>query len=159
MPVPKIINVADVSYTLREPTLLHFTAEQWKHMLAGMKKVEKLGQHDDALEVSPMPGENGAVLAARTGKCPPDCDPVYIYEGDTPKNFHRILVGCDCHDHPPPPPPLSVCRIGVRFGTGVGEAKLPTLVCLDSSGNPCRDYEPTWLLLPNGGYVLACSHS
>src|SRR5206468_2601233 len=79
-------------HTLHGPTLLHFTSEQWKHILAGVKKLDKLGQRDTALEVSPMPGESGAVLAARIGKCPPDCDPVYIYEGDTPKNFRRILL-------------------------------------------------------------------
>jgi|SRR6516162_1517845 hypothetical protein len=149
--VPKVVNVAKIRTRTYEPTVLHFTSEQWKHAVEGVKRVDKLSEDHVALEVAPMPGKPGIMLAAPL--CPPDCTPIYETSGTTPKDFEQILIDCDCSHRSPPP---SRCRLAIQFGSR--DLRLPTLICVDRvSGKTCRDAEPAVVARSDGVYILGCS--
>jgi hypothetical protein len=153
--VAKVVNVAKIRATIHEPTLLHFTSEQWKHAVERVKRVDKLLENHLVLEVAPMPGKPGIMLAATL--CPPDCKPIYEYSGSTPKDFTRILAGCDCGPPPlPVTPPPSRCRLAMEFASG--DTRLPSLICVDRvDGKRCLDAEPGVVARSDGVYILGCS--
>ena len=99
MPVPKIVNIADIRHRLDETSLLHINADQWKELVHNLEpkklssggttaeilrslKLERVPMTGSALEIHPMPGGRGVFLAATL--CPPGCTAVYDYHSDVP---------------------------------------------------------------------------
>jgi hypothetical protein len=159
--IPKIVNVAEIRQTLSEPILLHFTAEQWKHVSEGVKEVDKLSTDYSTLEFMPMPGGRGIMLAAM-GPCPPDCTPMYDYRGMTPEEFEQILIGCKCGAGGLDGDQLSKeCRLAIQLERGQASglrARSPKFICVDRNGKPCPDYEIASSRRQGGGFIYGCRH-
>ena len=67
--LPTIINIADFRAASTGPTLLHFTAEQWKAALKNGKRVKSLPRSKVTFEAVPMPSRDGDMLVSPRG-CP-----------------------------------------------------------------------------------------
>jgi hypothetical protein len=199
MPVPKIVNIADIQHNLDVMSLLHINAEQWKQLVHKLEpnklssegttaeilrslKLERVPMTGSALEIHPMPGGRGILLAATL--CPPGCTPTWDYHSNVPTDpgqpdkpllsgnpfpqggipgrepiprepfagFEQIMTGCNCSGTPLAQQPPPPCRIGIRFS-----GRVPEFVCLDSTtGQLCTNTKPVWYALTNGSHVLMC---
>lgn len=120
--VPPIRNIANIKGRIRRDTLLHFSAKQWKAMIAKIPKGKRMPKYGICLEGYPIPG--GDVLVR----------PVCI-EG--PCEICRVLVSglgeggmpiyeCQCipdrercFEEIPPQSPTSVCALAFRRTGGL----------------------------------------
>jgi hypothetical protein len=65
MPIetPRLVNIVDLKSTPRKPTLIHFTAEQWKQATRGAKQSSSVKKGHPYVEYTPLPDDTGIVHA------------------------------------------------------------------------------------------------
>jgi hypothetical protein len=136
MDIPSLINIAqEKSQVLKAPLLLHFTADQWKAVLASVKvsEIEPPRGLRIFFEAFSMPGDTEQVLGAIT--CPePPCRGVYTFDPESPVRM-KILMSCTCPTE---------CHISLRFerlgppgGHQIGQVEM---TCVDAKGADCKGY-------------------
>ena len=138
MEIPILINIAqEKNQVLKAPLLLHFTADQWKAVLASVRvsEVEPPKGLRIFFEAFRMPGDSEQVLGAIT--CPePPCTGVYRFEYEGPGvPWMKVLMSCTCPTE---------CHISFRFerigppgGHQIGRFEM---TCVDAQGKDCRGY-------------------
>jgi hypothetical protein len=121
--VPAIRNVMEIKGPVKEGTLLHFTAAQWKQAIARIPVGRRLPKHGLFLEAYPIPGED-VIVEPHCAPGPCEICRVRMIPGrDGP-----ILMECQClrdprcpEDPPSPPQPSAhLCRLVIRrVGTSI----------------------------------------
>jgi len=153
--IPKILNLAEIRQSEREPVLVHLTKEQWEHVLAGVKEADAPKPDVPALEIAPMPGGHGAVLLA-LALCPLGTSQVIIDIERPDATGKGTSVTFMCYGDKPtgePNPPLPQhCHLALRFESE-HNAKF---VCIDSQGKICSDYRIVWAHSKSGTRFLFC---
>jgi len=70
--VPQVRNIADLKSTPRSTVLIHFTEEQWKSAIKGVKEGQRLKKSTPFLEFTPLPDGGGIIHADCGGSPGPD---------------------------------------------------------------------------------------
>jgi hypothetical protein len=151
MDIPSLINIAqEKNHVFKAPLLLHFTADQWKAVLASVKVSEAAPPKDLRFffEAFRMPGDHEQVLGAIT--CPdPPCTGVYRIESEGPARV-KVLISCTCPTE---------CHISLRFerigppgGNRIGKFEM---TCVDAQGADCKGYSIVFVKT-HTGYIAFC---
>lgn len=69
-PVPQVRNIADLKSTPRNVTLIHFSAEQWKGAIKGVKEARSIRKGRSFIEYIPLP-DGGGIIHADCGSPSP----------------------------------------------------------------------------------------
>ena len=112
---PRLVNIAELKGIPREGTLIHFTAEQWKHALQRIATGKAVPKYGLRLAYYPLPDGGGVVQ--------PDCvvNPCEICKVRMrwiPNEGLTFECACrpdpKCPDGHPPPPVSNLCRFVVN---------------------------------------------
>lgn len=68
--VPQVRNIGDLKSTPRSLTLIHFTAEQWKGAIKGVKEARSIKKGRSFIEYTPLP-DGGGIIHADCGSPSP----------------------------------------------------------------------------------------
>ncbi len=103
---PALLAAADLRGTIKGPSAIYFTDEQWSLATSGMIEVTTIPDGRVQMEGSPMPGGG---MIVRPVRCPPGCTPVMRHErrevkpvpGDVSYTPHPDEVWIpECHSSP-----------------------------------------------------------
>jgi hypothetical protein len=151
--VPTIRNVMEIKAPVKEGTLLHFTAAQWKQAISRIPVGRRLPKQGMFLEAYPIP--DGDVLAQ------PDCVPgpcEICRVRMVPGRDGLIAMDCQCRRDPncppepsSPPPSVNRCRLAIgRIGGSI------RIFCENQGCTSPRGCRLT-AVRTGGRYIITCA--